>query len=465
LFRSKLGQVPHFQLFSLAIFCIALFMFGGSSRQDVQSLIILTPISVIACATAIATLELKHLEHRWKLLAVFGIAFVLTAIQAIPFPIDLGYWLRADDIADDIKALLRERGAGQSWYYLSLTPASASNALQSLFVPVAILLFGVQLTRHDLQLLLPLLLSIGVVSALMGLLQVVGTAGSSFYLYRITNAESAVGLFANRNHAAIFLASMFPILGAFASLSETNLKAASKRVVIAAIIGLFLIPLILVTGSRSGMLIAVFGIVGGVLLYQPVSSAKSAKKWAIGNLSNVYLLTAATIIGLCVITLAFSRAIAIDRFFLPETGTDSRINFWAISMDIFARYLPVGSGAGSFVEIFQVYEPDGLLDRTYLNRAHNDWIETAVTFGGPGVVLALLALLFFVRRTFLVWRMDGGRRSVVFARLASLNLAMLGVASLSDYPLRTPALMGFATLMVLWFIEPDGQNQREKCAV
>jgi hypothetical protein len=35
--------------------------------------------------------------------------------------------------------------------------------------------------------------------------------------------------------------------------------------------------------------------------------------------------------------------------------------------------------------------------------------------------------------------------------MASIVIAILGIASLSDYPLRTPAMAGFAALVLVWF--------------
>src|SRR3546814_7850693 len=50
--------------------------------------------------------------------------------------------------------------------------------------------------------LVKLLCIIVIVSAFLGILQVIGGPSNGFYLYRITNWESATGLFANRNHNA-----------------------------------------------------------------------------------------------------------------------------------------------------------------------------------------------------------------------------------------------------------------------
>jgi len=59
----------------------------------------------------------------------------------------------------------------------------------------------------------------------------------------------------------------------------------------------------------------------------------------------------------------------------------------------------------------------------------------------------------YLWRTFNLWfRCDGARTSVALGRMASFVIAILAIAGLSDYPLRTPAMMGFAALVCFWFI-------------
>ena len=107
-----------------------------------------------------------------------------------------------------------------------------------------------------------------------------------------------------------------------------------------------------------------------------------------------------------------------------------------------------------------------LLSNTYLNRLHNDWLETALTFGVPGILFLVGALAYYIRRFSLLWfRMDGVRAAVAMGRMASVIIAIFAIASMSDYPLRTPAMMGLAALVFVWFIEanrdPDStKNQR-----
>jgi O-antigen ligase len=152
-------------------------------------------------------------------------------------------------------------------------------------------------------------------------------------------------------------------------------------------------------------------------------------------------------------TIYFSRAEAIERVFAENGAANDRVDFWASSVTLFSQYFPFGFGPGAFVPAFQVDEPITLLDGLYLNRLHNDWLEFALTLGVPGVLLLLSGSCYYFWRCFHLWfRSDRARRSVALGRMASVVIAILAIASLSDYPLRTPAMMGFAALMCLWFV-------------
>jgi hypothetical protein len=59
---------------------------------------------------------------------------------------------------------------------------------------------------------------------------------------------------------------------------------------------------------------------------------------------------------------------------------------------------------------------------------------------------------YYFWRTFHLWFWcDGARTSVALGRMASFVIAILAIASPSDYPLRMPAMTGFAALVCLWF--------------
>lgn len=411
------------------------------------------------------TLRREHLVGRGWLLAGFGAVFGLALLHLMPLPPMLWRSLAGRNDLVEIEKLTQ---LSDMWRPLTLTPMNGWHALISLFAPLAVILLGIQLNRDDLFRLLPVVIAFATLSGLIGLLQVIGDPQGSFYFYRITNNGLAVGLFANRNHAATLLACLFPMLAVYTSTARIKKDAVRMHQMIAVAIGIVLVPLILVTGSRSGLVGAVIGLVATALLYRQPTNVLAIRS----NKSNqVYMLPifgGILVVGVALLTYFFARAEAIERLFTEAVGEDLRSDFLAASIKLFWKYFPWGSGSGSFVEAYQVIEPSYLLNPHYVNRAHNDWVETAVTFGLPGVICITIASAAFLWRSFKLWRnADASRRYVAFGRLASVCMAIIAIASVSDYPLRTPTMMGVFAILALWFTEsgreraPSSSSNRE----
>lgn len=385
--------------------------------------------------------------------------FSLSLLHLIPLPPSIWHNFPGRRELVQIDHLL---GFGAIWRPLTLTPMNGWHALTALFTPLATLLFAAQLNRNDLYRLLPVLIALSGLSGLFGLLQVIGGPSNPLYLYKITNSGSAVGLFSNRNHAALFLTLSFPMLAAWVSLREGVQKTRRIELLAAGSVAVVLFTLVLVTGSRSGLLISLIGLAGAFLIYGTASRGLDLRNRAVKARS--YWMLAITVLAAVLITLIavyFSRAESVRRLFEGSLD-DVRLDFWAVCVELFWKYFPVGSGSGSFVEVFQIVEPTHLLNPYYLNHAHNDYIEIAITFGLPGMALVVLGGLLYVRQTIVVWfRRTPDSRSVAIARMAGVAILMMAVASLSDYPLRTPMMMCVFVLMVLWFAEGSRKSSRD----
>lgn len=449
----SIGAKPSPIFWILGLFLALLFATGGASRTDAQSLVILRPLSVIVCATAFLTLRREHLVQKKWLIISITFLLAVSLLHVVPLPPVIWQSLAGRGELVDVEVLV---GLESIWRPLTLAPMNGWHALLSLFVPLGVILLGVQLSRDDLFRLLPLLIALAGISGLVGLLQAIGDPNSALYFYRITNNGSAVGLFANRNHAATLLGCMFPMLAVFASTGGGTNSEVRLRQLIAASIAIVLIPLILVTGSRSGLISTFIGIVAAAILYRRPVNARSVRKKVFGKVGALPLLSVLAAVSLGFLTFFFSRAQAIERLFVEASREDNRTDFWVISLNLFWKYFPWGSGSGSFVEAFQIVEPDYMLDATYLNHAHSDWIEVAVTFGLPGVIGLALATAAFLWRSFGLWHnAEEGRRYLAFGRLASVCIAIIAIASIADYPLRTPTMMGVFAVFALWFSEGD----------
>jgi O-antigen ligase len=430
----------------LSIILVALFMFGGSSRGDVQSLVILNPILILGCGFAFLGIKYEQFQnHKYviglcTLIVALVILYIILQRYIIFFDADMA------GITHYIQDITQLNDIG---HRIPLAPADISSSLTFLLVPLSVILLSVQLPRNDLMSTIPVIIMVGAISGLFGILQLIGSVHGQLYPYQITNYGSAVGAFANRNHAAVFLATLFPVLAFFSSRAESsNAQNVSVRRFIAGSIAIMLVPLILITGSRSGLLAATLGLGSAFFIYTK-RSHDSDRLSVVKSATAIALIVLASLV---LISVYFARAEAIDRFFYESAMDNNRKDFWQAAVRQFWSFYPFGFGPGSFAAVYQVDEPKFLLGAPYLNRLHNDWLETALTFGIFGILFMLIVAVWYFYRAFKLWvHMDGSRSTVLLGRMASAVIALFALASFSDYPLRTPALAGFATLALVWF--------------
>jgi O-antigen ligase len=445
----------------LVVFIALIFFTGGSSRADIQSLLILRPVAIIICGIGLWTLNNAHISSYRTLFIVAGAILALAILQSLPLPgiSDDVIW-GSSPFADIDKA----SGIADAQRSISVAPQTTWNAIYSLAVPLAVFLLGVQLTREQKFMLLPVLLTLGILSGLLGLIQVVGSAEGPLYFYQITNNGSAVGFFANRNHQAVVLALLFPMLAVYGSAGIKTEGQEKFRKGVAIGGAIILIPLILVTGSRAGLIIALLSIGAAALLYHKPQLDVPVKR-KIRRFNPAFIIAAIGVLGLGSITILMSRAQALERLSIADPAEDLRLRMWGNILEMGAMYFPWGSGIGSFPSIYAVNESKQLLMRTYVNQAHNDWLDLYVTSGIAGFAIfafLLVNILPVASRAFA--RSITLRRDIVFTRLGLLIFLFLAIASLADYPLRVPIVNIFLVIGLLWSMGNLDQKSEMKTA-
>ncbi|MBU1823957.1 MAG: O-antigen ligase family protein [Alphaproteobacteria bacterium] len=434
--RSNMNEVG----WPLPVAIVVAMLFGGASRADVLPLLFLRPLAALLFVYAIF-FHGRAAFQRSPMLMVFAFCtLALVALHVVPLPPGVWSGLPGRQIAVDV---YRVAGLPLPWLPLSMSPAGAWNALFSLFLPLGVLVLALAATGGEQVRAMRLFLILGLISGFIGLLQILGSQQGALYFYDITNRGSAVGLFANRNHQAVLLASLFPLLAMHVSLIDNSQGRLQLHWIVSIAAAAFIAPLILVTGSRNGLLLGVAGLVLAFWVFDrkvsrsaPKESARLARyaPWAV--IGGLLLLSLTTVL--------LSRGQAFQRLVNLDASQDLRFKalptIWEITRDVF----PWGSGFGSFDDVFRIYEPTALLSPNYLNRAHNDWLELAMTGGLPTLLLALwggVMFLLALRRLIRPRNRGRGERSaLIAARCAAVILLLLAMGSVAEYPARTPSL-------------------------
>jgi Lipid A core - O-antigen ligase and related enzymes len=424
------------RLAALVAFAMLVAFTGGSSRSDVPALIVLRPAAVLFLAYALLVASAGQLREVRAPMLILGSLMLLALLQLVPLPAVIWTGLPHRDVVAEISALL---GMGEIARPLSLDPNRTWNTLFALFVPLATIgLMAIQGAKQR-RWIFPLLVAVGAVSAAIGLMQAL--AGGGLYFYRITHVGYPVGLFANKNHQAVMLLWLMMAACLFGGAGGSRRRSEALTVggALAAILVLF--PLLILTGSRAGLLLSVptLALCAWMLFRGPSFQALLRRAGAKARLLKGLL--AAILIGPLVFVfgaLATSgRRTALSRLFELDVADDVRSSYFSILVEMALDYLPFGSGFGSFEEAFNAFEPSALLSSRYLNHAHNDLVELVIEGGVPGLVILLGALAWLGRSFVRAWRAGGtdGRIPAVFY-VSSICLWL--AASLVDYPLRTP---------------------------
>lgn len=419
-----------------ALYLIVTALVGGASRADVLSQPVAYGAAVVMIGLALPQLTREHWGRlRVPVLLLAALAMVIAA-QLVPLPPLLSRSLAGEATYARAFAVL---GDPRSWQPVSLTPDLTLYSLIALLPPLAGLL-GAAVAGRALPAVAPVVLTICAASALVGLLQVSGSVPA---FYQVANLGSAIGLFANRNHAAALLVMAFPLLACWAIWPHSDPTRQSARQWIALCAAAILMPMLLITGSRAGL---VFGVAAAALSFaisRPYVDRGSGRGRA-GRPGIAVAIGALAVLVPVAVLMLFARDQALQRL-LGGVDGEQRLTFVPVYLRMIADFFPWGSGFGSFDAVFRHYEPVASLWSNYLNHAHDDPVEMLIE-GGLGAALVMAGYAgWLVVRAGLAWR---GVRSgaTLLAQAAAIMLVVLTLWSWVDYPLRTPTLSALAGL-------------------
>lgn len=411
-----------------AVVLLALsFAFGGATREHALRLAVVElaalPLLVIAADRLVRNGIWRR--HRFALGLLAGLA-AIPLIQLIPLPPAIWTGLAG---RDQLVLALDLAGVQPGWTPLSVTPELTWQSVLALLPPVAAFLAVLTAPQPLTARLIVLYLIAAVAGVLLGAAQL-ASGGERLYPWESTDAGSVSGFFANRNHLATLLLACLPfaaVIGA-AALRRTD----ERRIPLwfaALFMGLAVIGLAAIR-SRAG-----------VILFVPTVILSLIAAWIASGRGRptpaLFGMAGAIAAAVCVVAvLALPPVLA--RFEL-QSAPETRFEAWPTIADAAQTWLPLGSGIGSFDAVYRSVEPLEQLAPSYLNQAHNEYLETWLEAGWPGVALILAFLVWYGRRLWAAWKAPPSRERD-FQRAAGIALLVMLVHSAVDYPLRTVVL-------------------------
>lgn len=424
------------------VYVLICLILGGASAAGFWSnmLLQLLAIPMILGAVLAAPSTPVPVAGR-QLIALLLLMVAVIAMQLVPLPPSI--WTSLPGRAD-VAAGFEQVGRPLPWLSLSLAPYRTISSALWLLPAAAVLLATLRLRAFKPGWVAWAIIGVTVISVAIGALQVSGGEDSPYYFYDITNVGASVGFFSNANHLATLLVCTIPFLTALylrARGKGRSMQRNSGLLVI--LVGALVVVSVGVAVNRSlaGIGLSVPVIAASALMIM-TRRGRGMPRWL---LALVPLLLAG---GVAVV---LSAPLGNNLIGEQAQLEDSRSVSFSRSLIAARDTAPVGTGIGTFQEVYRAREDPGAMPRSFMNHVHSDYIELALETGLPGMIVLALFLYWWARRTLTIWRAEDRDH---FALAGSIASAAILAHSGVDYPLRTAAISVIFALSIALMAEP-----------
>jgi len=419
--------------FMAPVWLLACLLLGGSSSGGV---LVNGLLQIVAGAIVFWMIQRGSWSARDRtarnLLMIVAAAALLALLSLIPLPPALWTLLPGRGEILDAYGLI---GMPVPWLPLSLTPDATIAAMFSLLPPLAMFFLVHASSSEGRRATLITLVAIAFASVLFGVTQQVAGYRSNTYIYQYTSRGGAVGFFANRNHLATLCLMTMPFLAAMAVISRRKRDKPQLFGWTPAVGALLLLVVgALVVQSLAGWILLTPTLLACALLFRRPSQGKS---W------RVLVGVMAIVIGMAIFAALFAPFSPTDLAGVSgEVRPQERQAIMGLTWQSVRNFAPIGAGWGSFADIYPRFENPATITGTFINHAHNDYLEILLELGLGGAVLILAFLIWWFARIRETWRSGGDP----IARAATVAIGVVMAHSFVDYPVRTAAIACVAAL-------------------
>jgi O-antigen ligase len=430
-----MAKIPDLRQLLVPAYIFLCIVLGGSA-QAIWGRLTLQLFALLLIGWAAACPASPVQNVRFRVLGVLALALLgLMLAQLIPLP--PGIWTNLPGRETLVRGYLH-LGYPLPWLPLSMAPASTLACVIFLLPPLAVVVAVVVLDACRIPWAVAAILAGTVLSVLLGYAQV-SSKSASLYLYEDTNFGSAVGFFANRNHMGTLLLVSIPFTALFLSGAISSDRRKSMPIWITGIsCGIFILAGIAMNGSLAALVLAVPVTTASMLLFP----------------SSRRLRTAAVVVSACALmaSLALLADSPVqDKLTGAQTSSISgRWEIWTTSLHAATAALPIGTGFGSFVQVYHLFEDPFTVTDTFVIHAHNDYLEWALEGGVPAMLLIAAFFWWWAAAARAAWSDQGDK----VRRAATIASAAVLCHSAFDYPLRTTAIATIFAFSVALMVAP-----------
>ncbi len=328
---------------------------------------------------------------------------------------------------------------------MSLDPEQTRLRSKTLTVPAATFLATLQLTAASRDIFMRAVVAFALISALLGMLQVASGGSFNLGIYDQIHEGFPIGFFANRNHEADLLLIAIPL-----SARVLLLQRWPRQVQTIGILGLsslFAVSVV-ATQSRTGIALAPIALIGALVIWR--GNIRDRVSWL-----SAAIVATMSVAAFAVLNLTPIGRQAFHRF--SSVGDDLRPHIWDATWAAIKNFWPAGSGVGTFPPVYNMFEDLDWVGSSWVNHAHNDYLELALVAGLPAVLLIIA--YFVIAAVALTRRLSFPLRGQRYA--ATAGIVILAGHSITDYPLRTFALLTlFAFFSALLYPSREARARR-----
>ena len=406
----------------IAGFMTVFMLLGGSSSGGLLANTATQLIASLLLGYAVTQFGTVPLSRSAKFLVAIVVCWIVWgAVQLVPLPPSI--WTLAPG-RNLLEHRLQMAGLPLPWLPLTLSVDGTIRHLTSLLPPLAIgalILVRPPEDSTSLRWVIPI---VALVSLMIGVGQLLGGQNSPLYLYQTTNLGMSVGLMANANHQATLMLCAIPFVASLANGETTSSKDGRARDLLLLGMTVMLLIGIAISNSYAAFVLALPVVAGSWVVARP-RSLGPARYIAIG-IAIVTLCTLAAI-------LIFGPSALDSKASIGEIQLSRQVMYSVAAKAMF-YFFPLGSGFGSFVPAFKLFEDPAQLSNVFANHSHSDYLELALEGGLPGILLIISLLVWWCRQAVTIWFARAPRR---LDRAAVVATAAILAHSTVDYPART----------------------------
>lgn len=409
---------------------VAVWLGGGVTEDSTATdeWLQLLALPLLAVAAVVLAAEFPKDGYCRGGIAIALLIVTVPLLQLLPVP---AAWWNLTPARNALVADLQQAGVAALRDRWTLAPHATESALWALLPALAaflaVLAMGAERRRRLVQAIILLVLF----NVAFAFFQVGLPQGSVLRLYQDFDAGFG-GLLANTNHQAT--ACIIAMVLAVGLAVEARLRVERGE-------------------TRPHMPWWYAALAGCLLLTVPLSTSRAGMAIALPALAAVLLLTG----GLRPSRIGRSKratALALGLTVLAVVGVRAALGWMAVDEAEELRHIiraaavasgrteaPLGSGAGSFVPVFETSAPPSLWLAHYVNHAHNEYAQWWLETGWAGMLVLAFALALLAICIWRIARLRSRGGNAILAASCCVAVCAVLAHSWADYPLRTTALM------------------------